>query len=71
MGEKTRNIRIDKSDLRLRFTTNEIVHDNFNPAGVEFDNQYNSQHAIEPNFDYYETHEFHTLKDKDKISVAN
>ena len=46
---------------------------NFNPAGEEFDNQFNSQYSVEPNFDYYETHEFHTLKNKlkDPFSILH
>jgi len=70
---KTKVIKIDNSELKLRLNAKEIVKDNFNPAGEEFDNQYNSQYKLDPDFNYYETHEFHTLKDKlkDPFSIIH
>ena len=70
---KTKVIKIDNSELKLRLNAKEIVKDNFNPAGEEFDNQYNSQYALDPDFNYYETHEFHTLKAKlkDPFSIIH
>lgn len=29
-----------------------------------FDHQFNLNHSLEPNFNYYDTHEFHMLKDR-------
>ena len=42
-------------------------------GGEEFDNQFNTHYSVEPNFDYYETHEFHTLKNKlnDPFSILH
>ena len=38
----------------------------FRSFDPEFDEQFDSHHTLQPNFKYYETHEFHSLKDKVK-----
>ena len=37
---------------------------NFTTPGEEFDFQFDSCYSLEPDFKYYDTHEFHSLKDK-------
>ena len=35
-----------------------------NDHDMDFDDNYNAYHSLKPDFKYYETHEFHNLKDK-------
>ena len=36
----------------------------------DFDYNFNAHHSLKPNFNYYETHEFHVLKDKNTSSFS-
>ena len=38
--------------------------DSFQSPGDEFDDIYNRYHGLEPNFKYYDNHQFHTMKEK-------
>ena len=43
---------------------NDSSDSHFTPPGEEFDLQFESFYSLEPDFKYYDTHEFHQLKDK-------
>jgi len=49
-------------------STYKLVLDKFKNSEKidEFDEQFDTYHTLKPNFKYYETHEFHMLKDKVK-----
>ena len=74
-------------EKRAKPLTNEVSHQQklvlnykqdtndsfFRSPEDEFDFQFDSYYALEPNFRYYDTHEFHALKDKlsDPFSVLH
>ena len=43
---------------------NDTSDSHFRPPGDEFDLEFETSFALEPNFKYYDTHEFHLLKNK-------
>ena len=60
---------IDPNSLKLVLDF-EDLEKNFSNPNSEFDEQFDSYHSLKPKFNYYSTHEFHTLTKK-KLSKSS
>ena len=56
----------DKYNLKTLFSLFDDTEDESSSQNNEFDEQFNMHHTLKPDFNYYETHDFHTLKDRVK-----
>ena len=64
---KTRPVpsNLDENVHQQRLVLKNVTSDShYIPPGDEFDLQFDSLYALEPDFKYYNTHDFHQLKDK-------
>ena len=60
--KKTGDEDIQQEKLILNYKKD--TDSNFTTPGDDFDLQFDTYYALEPKFKYYDTHEFHQLKDK-------
>ena len=57
----------DKFNLKALFAKNDDSDNNFIcTSNNEFDEQFDMNHTLKPDFKYYETHDFHSLKERVK-----
>ena len=59
----------DNSEFKL-VLTQKNESDSYMDYDMNFDNNFDTYHSLKPDFKYYETHEFHTMKDQKTNSFS-
>jgi len=55
--------KLDENDLKLTINFKDLEKNFYSPV-TDFEEQFDYYHSLKPNFNYYTTHEFHTITNK-------